>query len=301
MSRVLVTGADGFTGRYVAPLLAKAGHEVIGMSRSAPDTPVPGLAELLAFDIADAEAMQRAVAVTKPDRVLHLAGIAFVGHGAPDAFYTVNILGTRALLAACTALDSPPEQIILASSAQVYGPAEGMLDEDHATLPGNDYAVSKLAMEHVARLYADRLPITITRPFNYSGVGQSRSFLIPKIIDHVRRRAPMIELGNLHVERDFSDVRTVAEIYTRLLDQPGATGTPGTLNICSGQAHRLDEILDIARALTGHAMEIRVNPAFVRPNEVVSQIGDRTRLDHAIGPVDRPPLEDMIRWMIDGS
>ena len=117
----------------------------------------------------------------------------------------------------------------------------GTLDETTPPAPSNDYAVSKLAMEYMARLYESRLPIVITRPFNTIGVGQSDSFLIPKIISHTRKRATLIELGNLDVARDFSDVRIVVQLYQRLLDTPAAVGQ--TFNVCSGKAWTLNEVL----------------------------------------------------------
>jgi nucleoside-diphosphate-sugar epimerase len=298
MPRVLVTGADGFTGRHVVPLLVQDGHEVIGLARAEPETPVPGLAATYACDLADSAAVARLIADIRPDRVLHLAGVAFVAHGAWDAFYAVNLLGSRALLDACAALGSAP-LMVLAGSAQIYGAVEGMVSEDRPPNPANDYAVSKLAMEHVAGLYAARLPVTITRPFNYTGVGQSANFLIPKIVDHFRRRAPVIELGNIDVSRDFSDVRTVAEVYRRLLDRSPTDGAVQAVNICSGTANSLTDVLDLARDITGHPIDVQVNPAFMRANEVRTLVGDRTKLDRLVGPIDRPTLRQTLEWMIE--
>ena len=107
--------------------------------------------------------------------------------------------------------------------------------------PANDYAVSKLAMEYLAKTYSVRLPLIICRPFNYTGVGQAEAFLLPKIVAHVRKGATEIELGNLDVARDFSDVRDVSSIYARLIQTPAAVGA--TLNICSGKAYTLREVL----------------------------------------------------------
>lgn len=194
--KVLITGQNGFTGRYLHAELAAHGHDVVGLQSDLTDA--TGLAE----------EMQR----VQPDWVAHLAGIAFVGHGEANDFYRVNLMGTRNLLAALAGCGRRPACVLLASSANVYGNSTaGVLREDAPPNPANDYAVSKLAMEHMARLWLDRLPIVIARPFNYTGVGQSESFLLPKIVAHFKRRAEMIELGNLDVWRDFSDVRAVVQ------------------------------------------------------------------------------------------
>jgi nucleoside-diphosphate-sugar epimerase len=151
----------------------------------------------------------------------------------------------------------------------------------------------------VARLYANQLPIIITRPFNYTGVGQSESFLLPKIVAHVRSGAPVIELGNLDVARDFSDVRLVVQAYVRLLRTPGAVG--GTFNVCSGRAHTLNDVLDLVREISGRNFEVQVNPAFVRTNEVKTLLGSRARLDACIGALDTIELRDTLRWMLSSD
>jgi GDP-6-deoxy-D-talose 4-dehydrogenase len=298
--RILVTGADGFTGRYLSQSLATAGHEVHGLVRSPPAEPVAGATQLHCADFAQADDVARIVSQVRADRIVHLAAIAFVGHADIEAMYLTNVVGTRHLLEALSRLSSAPEHVLLASSANVYGNSTGgRLAESTPPAPANDYAVTKLSMEYVARLYADRLPITITRPFNYTGVGQADSFLLPKIISHARRRAPVLELGNLDVARDFSDVRTVVQAYQRLLDEPAAVG--GTFNVCSGVAVSLSEVLEIVRRLSKHEFEVRVNPAFVRANEVKMLLGDRTRLDACIGPQPAIPLHETLQWMLDAA
>lgn len=299
MSRVLITGVDGFTGRYLAPLLAAQGHEVHGLAprpqaEGAP--PIAGVHALHCADLLDAPAMERVVLEVGPQWVAHLAGIALVSHADVGLIYRVNLIGTRVLLGALSRLQVPPQSVLLASSANVYGNSTaGVLDESVPPAPANDYAVSKLAMEHMAATWKERLPITIVRPFNYTGVGQSPDFLLPKIVAHFKRRAPVLELGNLHVERDFSDVRMVADCYSRILARDLAGQT---YNVCSGVGYTLQSVLQMARELTGHDPEIRVNPAFVRPNEVKTLVGSRAALERAIGPVQGPPLRDTLQWML---
>jgi nucleoside-diphosphate-sugar epimerase len=230
---------------------------------------------------------------------VHLAGIAFVAHGDAEAIYRTNVVGTRNLLEALAKSGSTPRSVLLASSANIYGNAKvEPIIETTPAAPANDYAVSKLAMEYMARLWLDRLPITLVRPFNYTGVGQSLDFLLPKIVDHFKRRAPVLELGNLNVVRDFSDIRSVVKQY-RLLLESGDSG--GVYNICSGQGYSLLEIIIIMRDLTGHDPEIRVNPTFARPNEVQRLIGSRTKLDNTIGTTSNIPLKNTLQWMIKSA
>ena len=296
--RALITGIRGFTGRYLAAEMIAAGYSVSGVVHVHDSDPVPGVVAEHAYDLRDPIGLARLIDTVQPDVVVHLAAIAFVGHDDVDAMYGTNLIGTRNLLETLSKAAKPVRAVLLASSANVYGNAtEGLLTETAPAAPANDYAVSKLAMEYMARLYADKLPMTIVRPFNYTGVGQSRQFLLPKIVGHVRDRAPVIELGNLDVARDFSDVRTVVRYYRALLETPAALGQ--TFNVCSGEAYTLDAILAMARKISGHDFTVRVNPAFVRQNEVKKLIGSCARLQATVGALPVIPLRDTLRWMLD--
>lgn len=298
MKRILVTGAHGFTGRYLAAELQRAGYEVHGLVRDAASDDVIGVSALHPVDLSDIARLTSVLREVQPHKVVHLAAIAFVAHGDVEAIYRTNLVGTRNLLEGLTQAKVPLDAVLLASSANVYGNSVGgVLDENTPPAPANDYAVSKLAMECAARLYAGRLPLIMVRPFNYTGVGQAESFLIPKIVNHVRRRAPVIELGNLDVARDFSDVRNVVQLYRRLLEAPAAVGQ--TFNVCSGQAWSLNEVLTMVREISGHNFEVRVNPAFVRQNEVKTLVGSRARLDAVVGAVPEITLRDTLRWMLE--
>lgn len=299
MRKVLITGVTGFTGRYMAEELTAQGYEVHGLSYRQPNGALPAsVAAIHCCSLDDIEALQMLLAEIRPTYVVHLAAVSFVAHADADAIYKANLLGTRHLLEALRTTSVRPEAVLLTSSANVYGNAtEGVLDETAPFAPANDYAVSKAAMEYMARLYQSRLPLIISRPFNYTGVGQAEQFLIPKIVAHTRRRAEIIELGNLDVARDFCDVRQVAHAYRLLLETPAAIGE--TVNICSGTAYTLQYVLEQAAAISGHCLEVRVNPAFVRSADVKNLFGCRTKLDSLIG--DLPPIElkDTLHWMIE--
>ena len=248
-------------------------------------------------DVCDLPAIRRVVMDLRPDHVAHLAAIAFVAHADVEQMYSVNIAGTRQLLQALSELPTPVASVLIVSSANVYGNSrEGVLDENTPPAPVNDYGVSKLAMEHVASTYGSKLPLIIARPFNYTGKGQSSDFVIPKIVQHFRERAPVLELGNLEVARDFSDVRTVADAYVKLLATPGAIGE--VFNVCSGRSITLQNVLDTISQLSGHQLAVEVNSAFVRANEVRTLLGSRDKIERVIGPLRLIPFEETLRWML---
>lgn len=297
MKRALLTGIHGFTGFYLAQVLRAAGYRVFGTALS-PSTDEP---DVIAVDLGDREGVLRMVREVQPDVVVHLAAIAFVAHSDVEAIYRVNIIGTRNLLEALAALENKPAAVLLASSANIYGNADvEPISEAVAAAPANDYAVSKLAMEYMARLWMDRLPITIVRPFNYTGRGQHDNFLLPKIVSHFKRGARDIELGNLHVWRDFSDVRMVVDSYARLLGVGSSKIAGQTFNVCSGIGHSLGEVLDMMAEIAGYRINVSVNPAFVRSNEVVRLVGSNDKLRDAIGALNQPALAETLRWMYEG-
>ena len=298
--RAFVTGLTGFTGRYMAQRLEAAGYDVWGTvtpGATRPDDPAFANCTLLPVDLLDANAMRAAVADARPDAVVHLAARAHVARDAPSQTYAVNIVGTRNLLAALAGLDRRPAAVLLASSANVYGNSTaGVLDETVLPAPANDYAVSKLAMEYAAKLWADRLPIVIARPFNYTGVGQDDAYLLPKLVSHYARNAPRISLGNLDVSRDFSDVRDVTAAYLKLLE---AAPAGETFNVCAERAYSLKEVLAMLSRIAGYVIDVTIDPRFVRHNEVKRLSGSRDKLRRAVGELPATPLDDTLRWMME--
>ncbi len=288
--RVLVTGARGFTGPPLVRALENAGYAVVPAVLEE-----PGAGEV-AFDLASPASCDALVRDVAPDYVIHLAAISFVQHEDAGDFYRVNTVGTVHLLEALVRAGKPLRKVVLASSANVYGQVDDGVPivETRRPAPANHYAASKLAMEVMAANWFDRLPIVVTRPFNYTGVGQTVSFLVPKIVSHFARGDRTIELGNVDVERDFSDVRMVADVYRRLL----ACDARGTaLNICTGRAISLAAVIEAMERIAGYRIEVRVNPAFVRANDIRRLTGDPSALVAAIGPVDVIPFDDTLEGM----
>lgn len=276
--RVAVTGADGFTGRFVAEALRSAGAEPIA----------------LRVDLTDADAVAHTVDATAFDRVIHLAGVAFAGGTDWRAFYAVNQIGSLNLLEAI-ARKAPGTRCVLASSAQVYGPgAQGLIAETAPTNPANHYAVSKRAMELGASVWHDRLDVVLARPFNYTGEGQDAQYLVPKIVDHFRRKAPVVELGNTWVKRDFGDVRSVAEAYVGLVL---AQEVPPVVNIATGVVLSIADIIDRLARISGHRIEVQVNQAFVRPDDVPILGGDISVLAATLPDWRSHDIGETLDWM----
>ena len=281
--RILVTGLSGFTGCHLQPELESQGHTVIGLSA----------------DLTNPTSVATEILQLKPEAVVHLAGISYVDHDNVRGLYEVNLIGTRNLLEALYRHAPDVRSILLASSATIYGNQTGdVLTEDTPPNPANDYAVSKLAMEQMAKLWIDRLPLFIVRPFNYTGRGQNIQFLIPKIVAHFQKKKPVIELGHLDVWREFGDVRTVVDVYRRLLEfRPLGE----TLNVCTGQIHSLREVVSLCEKITGHTIKIQVNPEFVRANEIRILRGSNNRLNQLIGKSKAYQLEETLTWMLSGE
>lgn len=295
MQKALITGIDGFTGRYLAEALKQQGIEVAGLSSSL-DSPSVGIFKC---DLLDSIRLNNLVKDIKPDYVAHLAGIAFVGHGNSEDFYRVNVVGTTNLLQALCQPGLHLSKVLVASSANVYGtPNVGIIDETIQAAPVNHYATSKLAMEFMVKTMFSKLPTVIARPFNYTGVGQNEQFLIPKIIGHFKRGEKLIELGNLDVSRDFSDVRDVVASYVALLMSKAESTV---VNICSGRATSLREVITKIQGLAGYEIEVQVNPAFVRANEILRLCGDNSYLKQLTGTALNLPIEQTLQWMLKGE
>jgi nucleoside-diphosphate-sugar epimerase len=278
--RLLLTGADGFTGIHLTQAARQAGFAVFSLQAQ----------------LEDRKALQACVNEVQPTHVIHLAAISHVTHDDNLAYYQTNLLGSLDFLEALSHLSIPPQKVILASSANVYGNTEqSPILESQTPAPVNHYAMSKLAMELLARNFHARLPIVTTRPFNYTGIGHGAHFVIPKIVDHFARKASVIELGNVDVYREYNDVRDISNLYLALLTH-GIAGK--TYNLASGRTHSLRQVIAQLETMTGQSMAIEVNSQFVRSNEIVTLCGSSAFLEQAIGRIEWRPLEETLQWML---
>jgi GDP-6-deoxy-D-talose 4-dehydrogenase len=289
--KVLITGIDSFTGKHLSSYLKKIGYSVYGTSF------IDSGEKKYKCDITKKDNIIHILKEVEPDYLIHLSGISFPAHGNNEDFYKVNTIGTTNILDALIEIECDIKKIILASSATVYG-NQGleMLDETLCPKPANHYGASKYAMECLAQGYFTKLPIIVARPFNYTGVGQAEHFLIPKIVKHFKDKLNTIELGNLNVSREFNDIDYVCEIYKRFLecDTSGAV-----VNLSSNKAIKLLDIIDIMNDLSGYKINVEVNPAFVRKNEIKKLTGSTDKLFKMIGEIKTSPIKTLLKKMLE--
>lgn len=280
--RVLITGLNGFTGKHLKARLQSFGHEIYGLN----------------VDLCDAEAVKYEVKRVNPEWVAHLAAMPFITHHNIHEIYNVNLLGTHNLLSALEKNAPAVKSILLASSGNIYGNSgqASSADEETMPTPANDYSVSKLSMEYMSKLWNDKLPIFIVRPFNYTGIGQNEGFVIPKIVAHFIKKAPNIELGNINVLREFNDVRFVADIYSKLLTLNPITNT---INVCTGKVYSLKDVINQCTSITRHEIEIKINQNFIRPNEMPKLSGNNMKLKTLLKTWKDYSLDETLAWMLN--
>lgn len=281
--RLLLTGADGFTGQHLTNAAKQMGYQVFALQG----------------DLQDEALVCQQILELAPTHVVHLAAISHTTDKDELAYYRVNLLGSMNLLKALSNLDTVPLKVILASTSNVYGNnPHSPIAETAMPSPISHYAMSKLAMEFMSQPFLNRLSIVITRPFNYTGVGHTEHFVIPKIVDHFRRKANMIELGDTTVLREYNDVRDICQMYLQLLDL-GEGGK--TYNLATTRQYCLKDVVGLLEEISGHAMDIIMNPQFVRENEIAHLCGDARFLEKCIGTQNLHSLEDTLEWMLQSK
>lgn len=310
--RVVVTGADGFVGRYLVRRLLQTGHDVL--AACAPGGPGPGEwfseAERGALRWAPLEltdhASVRSLLALPFDAIVHLAAVASGAEARRDPGYawTVNAAGTARLVdAAATARGEGwcDPVVLLVSTGEVYGAADRACRETDPLRPQSPYAASKVGAE-LAGLETWRrtgLRIVIARPFPHSGPGQSDRYVVRafgrRLLDAARTGAATVRTGSLEPVRDITDVRDVVAAYVALLEK----GEPGeAYNVARGTGISLADLFGKLAGLTGARAVAEIDPTLMRTSDLGYLVGDPSKLRRATGWTPTIDLDRMLRDML---
>lgn len=276
--RIFITGATGFAGSHLVDLLLQQGHEVHALvhprssTQSLPDHPLVFSVE---GDLLDLEGLKTAVSNAQPDIIYHLAGQPFPAKSWQDPAFTlaVNTGGTANLLEAAIAYGRP--RVLVITSAEVYGhiDAEALpITEETMAQPRHPYGVSKWGAGQLVPVYWQRyqLPVVEARPFNHIGPRQALGFVVPDFASQLAAiklgmQSPVMKVGNLDAQRDFTDVRDVVRAYVALAEH----GKPGEgYLICSEQPVSVHYLLTALAELADVRVEIEYDPERMRPSDV---------------------------------
>ena len=311
--RAMVTGVTGFVGGYLVEHLIGSGDVVVGLSSSgrwpAELEHLARVVRLERYDLTDGEGTQLAdlLGRKQPDVVYHLAAQANpqVSLADPRGTWALNLGGTLNLLEAIRASGTRPRVVLVGSGACYGNPGSEQIPvrEDCPMRPNSPYAASKGAADllGIQHFLAHGTDVVIARPFNHAGPRQSASYVLSALARQVAEveagKAPRVEVGNLDVVRDFTDVRDIVRGY-RLL---AGTGVPGEIyNLGTGRGTRISEALDTLAALAGRAVEVHVDPARVRPVDQPLLIADPSKIHAATGWEPDFPIEKTLADMLAG-
>lgn len=303
--RALITGVGGFVGPYlVRHLRETTGWALFGLCRhQVAATDYQGVT----VDLLDRDAVHAVIREFAPTHVFHLAAQSDVSISYTRAAETLtnNLVGQVHLLDACRELATPP-RVLVVGSAEEYGlaqPEEMPLTEAQPFRPASPYAVSKVAQDLLGWQYfvSYGLPIVRVRPFNHTGPGQSDRFVVAAFARQVAeveagRRPPVLSVGNLEARRDFLDVRDVVAAYHLALTR----GTPGAVyNVGSGQAVAIGDVLALLLRLARCEIEVRADPARLRPADAPLLVADTRALREATEWQPAIPFERSVRETLD--
>jgi GDP-4-dehydro-6-deoxy-D-mannose reductase len=298
----LVTGATGFAGSHLVELLIAREPAIAAWSNqsgTAIGASDPKIA-WQAVNLLDRAVVRDAIARLTPSIVYHCAGAADVGTSWADPVspLQVNALGTHHLLEAVR-LAGSDTTVVLAGSATVYRASGGPLDEESPIGPSSPYGVSKLAQEMLGARAS--FPVVLTRPFNHAGPRQSSAYVTSSFARQIAEieagiAGPVLSVGNLDARRDITDVRDTVRAY-QLLGERGRPGRP--YNICSGQAYRIGDLLEMLLARAQAKVTIASDPARLRPSDNPLILGDPARISAEVGWHATIPIEDTLADLLD--
>jgi GDP-4-dehydro-6-deoxy-D-mannose reductase len=301
--RVLITGAAGFVGGYVMAALKAVQLDGLAVLATARAMDMGSGVAFHPLDITDAADTAAAIGQFQPTHVVHLAGIAApTKAGAdPDLAWRVNLGGTlnvaRAILA-----HARSATLVFAGSGLVYGDTakSGLpLSETDLLAPNTAYAATKAAA-------GQGLRVIRCRPFNHTGPGQTEDFVLPNFAAQIARiergqQPPVLKVGNLDAMRDFLDVRDVADAYVRCILR-SADLAPGTiLNIASGRPVSIRALLDQMLAAARVPIQVEIDPARWRANDVPCFVGDAAAARRALDWAPRHDFAAMTAALLEAQ
>jgi len=302
VAKVLVTGSGGFVGRILIPQLADAGYDVWGVDREASDE-----ARRIACDLCNRSAVNDLLERVQPRHIVHLAAQSSAGRSFDEPHETIqnNLLPVLHLLEYLREAGRGV-RLLAVGSADAYGSVTAdqlPLRETTAPNPGNPYALSKVMQEDCCRLYAALygVDVVMTRSFNHTGAGQLDRFVLPsfarQIVEISRGlRGVTVQVGNIDVRRDFSDVRDVCGAYLALLE----AGRAGEIyNVCSGRSFSLRELLEKLAALQGVTIEIEIDAARVRKVDMEELRGDNRKIEADTGWQPTTSIDETLRSLLE--
>jgi len=299
----LITGVGGFCARHVAARLEQeGGFRVVGTGLRAQPPAGIRLDDYFPADVCGRSALAAIVRKTKPDWVIHLAGLR---EGTDAEVQRVNVEGSENLLGALRQ-DAPQARVLLIGTAAEYGfvdEADLPVTEPHPCRPVGAYATSKheavLAGLESAR--CGRQKVVVARPFNVIGPGLPPSLVLGAVVSQAARAArasadPVVRVGNLDAQRDFVAVGDVADAYVRMLrgDHWG-----DVFNLCSGRPYAVRAAVELLLARAGRPIRLQVDPARVRRSEVRVSYGSYDKARRAFGFAPVTSVEESIRAMWD--
>ena len=297
--KALITGSEGFVGRYLRTELEAHGYTVTGLDLQAgPQT--------LSVDLLDADATLDAVRAAVPEVIFHLAGQANVGKSwrIPGKTIELNEIAAVNLLEAVRTV-CPECAVVLVGSSDQYGSlreAGASVSEETKMQPMNPYAISKAAQEQLGMAYAKSygLRVCMTRSFNHGGAGQRPGFMIPDFASGIvrveRGEADAVSVGNLTSRRDFTHVKDVVKAY-RLIAEKGKPGE--VYNIGSGVTYSAQEVLDKLIGMAKCPVTVRQDPARMRPSDTPVICCDNRKLKKDTGWEPELGMEEILKETLE--
>ena len=298
--KALITGISGFAGRHLAALLNEKGYEVHGIDRNGAD--VTGSA-VYVCDVLDREKLRSIASRVEPEAIFHLAAFSSVekSFSEPELARKVNVEGTGNVLEAASLCRNDPV-VLAVSSLQVYGKPDRVPISEAAELrPENPYGESKAEQEKVCLEYFRNrgLKVIIARSFNHTGTGQPADFVWPNFTKQIaeieKGKRDVLRVGNLDVERDFSDVRDVVRAY----ELAAVKCRPGeAYNVCSGKPINIGNMLETLKSFSTTDVRVVVDRNRIR-KESAALYGDNSKLSGETGWKPEIPFETTLRELLE--